>query len=60
MRYLIITTDPSSGKHMVFYTDWYSEENCFTNKLNMIVVDRRNNCITFDGKTWQKIEGDNL
>lgn len=60
MRYLIITTDPNTGKRSAFYTNWYSHENCYVPELNMIVVDTKNSIITFDGEHWEKIEFDYL
>ena len=60
MRYLIIITDKKHGKRSAFYTKWYCYEANYNPDFNMIVVDREQNKITFDGKTWQNIEFDYL
>jgi S-formylglutathione hydrolase FrmB len=56
MKYLIITQDPTTGERSGFYTNWYY----FNNNYNMIVIDRMQHLITFDGETWQDIEDDHL
>lgn len=58
MKYLIIYTDAASGVSSSFYTNWYQFENNF--QEGMIVVDRTQHLISFDGETWQDIERDNL
>lgn len=60
MRYLIIITDKKNGNRSAFYTKWYGYESNYNSDFNMIVVDREQNKITFDGKTWQNIEFDYL
>lgn len=58
MKYLIIHTDPTTGEQCAFFTHWYQYENHF--QPGMIVVDRTQGLITFDGETWQDIEEDSL
>jgi len=60
MKYLIITQDPTTGQRSAFYTDWFIAENNYNADYNMIVIDRTQHLITFDGKTWQNIEDDHL
>jgi surfactin synthase thioesterase subunit len=59
MKYLVITTDPHTGAKSAFYTNWYDSE-MYNPDYNMIVVDRTQRIITFDGDTWQDIEEDSL
>ena len=54
MRYLIIYRD-----HTAFYADWYDYENHYSDEI-ICVVDRANDKIAFDGKTWEDIEEDHL
>lgn len=58
MKYLIIATDSRTGEKTAFYTNWYRYENNYA--PGMIVVDRTQRIITFDGKTWSDIEEDHL
>lgn len=58
MKYLIIHTDPTTGEQCAFFTHWYQYENHY--QPGMIVVDRTQGLITFDGETWQDIEEDSL
>jgi S-formylglutathione hydrolase FrmB len=52
--------DPVTGERSAFYTNWFSAENNYNPEYNMIVVDRTQRLITFDGETWQDIEEDHL
>lgn len=58
MKYLIIHTDPTTGEQCAFFTHWYQYENHY--QSGMIVIDRTQGLITFDGETWQDIEEDSL
>ncbi len=58
MKYLIIYTDPTTGEQGAFFTHWYQYENHY--QPGMVVVDRTQGLITFDGETWQDIEEDSL
>lgn len=58
MKYLIIYTDQVTGNQSAFFTHWYQPENHY--QPGMIVIDRTQGLITFDGETWQDIEEDNL
>lgn len=58
MKYLIIYTDPGTGERRSFYTNWYQFENNYQD--GMIVIDRTQHLISFDGEMWQDIEKDNL
>ena len=60
MKYLVITKDPYTGEQSAFYTNWFDTENHYNPDFNMIVVDRTQHLITFDGETWQDIEDDSL
>lgn len=59
MKYLVIMQDPCTGEKSAFYTNWYDAEK-FNPDMNMIVIDRTQRLITFDGETWQDIEDDSL
>ena len=50
--YLIICKDNSA-----FYTDWYQYQNHWNDGIFCIVCGYE---VTFDGKTWEKIESDHL
>lgn len=58
MKYLIIYTDPTTGEQVAFFTDWYQCENHY--QPGMIVIDRTQHLVTFDGETWQDIDEDHL
>lgn len=58
MKYLIICTDPITGKQWAFFTHWYQYENHY--QPGMVVVDKTQGLITFDGEIWQDIEEDSL
>lgn len=58
MKYLIIVQDQVTGNPTAFYTNWYQYENHYVH--GMIVVDRTQHLITYDGETWDDIEEDNL
>jgi hypothetical protein len=60
MKYLIIYEDPATGGRSAFYTNWFIAENNYNAGYNMIVIDRTQHLITFDGETWQDIEDDRL
>lgn len=60
MKYLIITEDPLTGERSAAYTNWFNAENNYSPEYNMIVIDRTQHLITFDGETWQDIEEDHL
>lgn len=60
MRYIVITTDPASGEQSAFFTDWFMIENHYNPDYKMIVIDRKDRLITFDGEIWNDIEQDNL
>ena len=60
MRYLVIVQDPYTGERSAFQTPWFDAENHYNAEYNMIVVDRTQKLITFDGETWQDIEQDHL
>ena len=60
MKYLIITQDPCTGKRSAFYTNWFDAENNYNSDFNMIVINRTQHLITFDGETWQDIDEDHL
>lgn len=59
MKYLVISQDPCTGEKSAFYTNWYDAEK-FNPEMDMIVIDRTQHLITFDGETWQDIEEDSL
>lgn len=54
MKYLIIYKDPTTGEQWAFITQWYQYENHY--QPGMIVIDRTQHLITFDGETWQDID----
>lgn len=60
MKYLVIRQNPITGEKTAFYTNWFDAENHFDPNANMIVVDRTQHLVTFDGETWDNIETDNL
>jgi len=60
MKYLIIYTNPETGKREAFYTNWFNSANNFDADCDMIVVDRTRHLVTFDGEIWQDIEEDHL
>lgn len=58
MKYLIIYEDPTTGEKGAFLTQWYQYENHY--QPGMMVIDRTQGIITFDGEIWQDIEKDSL
>jgi hypothetical protein len=60
MKYLIIMQDPTTSERSAFYTNWFSAENNYNADYNMIVIDRTQHLITFDGEMWKNIEDDHL
>ena len=46
MRYMVIMKDRTA-----FLTDWYSDENCWTDDV-FCVVDHVGCLVTFDGRSW--------
>ena len=58
MKYLIIHEDPTTGEKGAFVTKWYQYENHY--QPGMIVIDRTQGLITFDGEMWQDIDEDHL
>ncbi len=60
MKYLVIVQDPTTGKQSAFYTNWFDADNNYNPDYNMIVIDRTQHLITFDGEMWQDIEEDHL
>ena len=54
MRFIVIFKDQT-----VFTTDWYTNENCWNDRL-YCVVDTIQNKVTFDGQTWILPEYDHL
>jgi hypothetical protein len=55
MRYLITTKTDKP-----FLTKWFDPENNFNPDYGMVVYDLYKFKFTTDGKTWHKIEVDNL
>jgi hypothetical protein len=60
MKYLIIFEDPLTGEKSAVYTNWFNAENNYNPEYNMVVIDRTQHLVTFDGETWQDIEEDHL
>ena len=60
MRYLIIIRDPVTGKQSAFFSSRYDYENLYSAEHEMIVIDRSNNLVSFNGKDWEDIEEDHL
>ncbi len=60
MKYLVIMQDPATGERSAFYTHWFDAANNYNPDYNMIVIDRTQHLITFDGETWQDIDEDHL
>ena len=56
MKYLVIYDSPIVGK-TAFFTNYYQESNY---QPGMIVIDRVQKLITYDGETWADIEEDHL
>ena len=56
MKYIIITQDPCTGNKGAFFTNWYQYNRLY--QPGMIVIDRTQKLITFDGETWQDIKED--
>ena len=54
MTYMVIMKDRTA-----FMTDWYTHENCWTEKI-FCVVDTIKELVTFDGKGWIEVEHDHL
>lgn len=54
MKYLVIMKDKTA-----FMTDWYTNENCWTDEI-FCVVDNTKELVTFDGKSWTEVEYDHL
>ncbi len=52
--------NPTTGEQSAFYTNWFDAANYYNPDYNMIVIDRTQHLITFDGETWQDIEKDHL
>jgi hypothetical protein len=52
--------DPATGERSAFYTHWFDAANNYNPDYNMIVIDRTQHLITFDGETWQDIDEDHL
>lgn len=60
MRYLVIVINPVTREKEAFYT-YYFDNDKYNPELEMIVVDRFHNTITFDGgESWQEIEMDHI
>lgn len=57
---MVIANDPMTGNKVAFYTDWFDPENHFNPDVEMVVIDRIHDRVTFDGETWQDIEEDHL
>lgn len=60
MQYLVICTDPQTGKRSAFLTNWYDYENNYAPEMDMVIVDCHSFKVAFDGKTWEDIEFDHL
>jgi hypothetical protein len=58
-RYLVIWKDDSSRENGVFYTQYFDPEK-FNPSIDMVVVDRMRDKVSFDGYTWQTIDEDHL
>jgi len=58
-KYLVTWNNRATGEKGAFYTSWFDAEK-FNPDLEMVVIDRVRDIVSFDGETWQDIEDDQL
>ncbi len=58
-KYLVTWRNSATGENGAFYTSWFEPEK-YNPDLDMIIIDRVRDMVSFDGEIWQDIEDDNL
>ena len=58
-KYLVTWQDVATGESGAFYTSWFDSEK-YNPDLQMVIIDRVRDLVSFDGETWQDIEDDTL
>lgn len=58
-KYLVTWRNGATGESGAFYTSWF-DSGKYNPDLEMVIIDRVRDLVSFDGETWQDIEDDTL